>query len=107
MIQGGDPTGTGRGGPGYKFADEKVVDNYDRGILAMANSGPNTNGSQFFLMHANYPLPKNYTIFGKIVGDAGFKTLDAIAGTETVSNGFEKSTPKEKTFITSIEIIEK
>ncbi len=66
VIQGGDPTGNGTGGPGYKFADEKVVRNYDQGIVAMANSGPNTNGSQFFIMLDNVPLPKLYTIFGKV-----------------------------------------
>ena len=54
MIQGGDPTGTGSGGPGYKFRDEPVKRTYNRGILAMANAGPNTNGSQFFIMHADY-----------------------------------------------------
>src|ERR687893_2127913 len=51
MIQGGDPTGTGRGGPGYRFDDERISRPYKRGTLAMANSGPNTNGSQFFVMH--------------------------------------------------------
>ncbi|MCX6733376.1 MAG: peptidylprolyl isomerase [Candidatus Peregrinibacteria bacterium] len=66
VIQGGDPTGNGTGGPGYKFADEKVVRSYDQGIVAMANSGPNTNGSQFFIMLDNVPLPKLYTIFGKV-----------------------------------------
>jgi cyclophilin family peptidyl-prolyl cis-trans isomerase len=57
MIQGGDPTGTGTGGPGYRFADEPVARQYLRGTLAMANAGPDTNGSQFFVMHADYPLP--------------------------------------------------
>src|SRR5688572_32268871 len=66
MAQGGDPTGTGRGGPGYKFEDEPVNKRYDRGTLAMANAGPNTNGSQFFIMHADYGLPPNYTIFGRL-----------------------------------------
>src|SRR6185312_13738113 len=77
MIQGGDPTGTGRGGPGYKFEDEKVSRKYDRGTLAMANAGPNTNGSQFFVMHADYGLPPNYTIFGKLT--AGEDIVDKIA----------------------------
>lgn len=77
MIQGGDPTGTGSGGPGYKFKDEPVTRKYERGILAMANSGPNTNGSQFFVMHADYGLPPNYTIFGKLT--SGEDTLDTIA----------------------------
>lgn len=77
MIQGGDPTGTGTGGPGYKFADEAVTKKYNKGILAMANSGPNTNGSQFFIMHADYPLPPNYTIFGQVTD--GLEVIDAIA----------------------------
>ena len=77
MIQGGDPTGTGRGGPGYKFADEPVRQKYTRGTLAMANAGPNTNGSQFFVMHADYGLPPNYTIFGRLT--EGVEVVDAIA----------------------------
>jgi cyclophilin family peptidyl-prolyl cis-trans isomerase len=81
MIQGGDPTGTGRGGPGYKFRDEPVNRSYSRGILAMANAGPNTNGSQFFVMHADYRLPPNYTIFGKLTG--GEDVLDKIAAAPT------------------------
>jgi cyclophilin family peptidyl-prolyl cis-trans isomerase len=81
MIQGGDPTGTGRGGPGYKFADEPVRRKYLRGTLAMANAGPNTNGSQFFVMHTDYALPPSYTIFGKLT--AGEEVLDAIATTST------------------------
>ena len=81
MIQGGDPTGTGRGGPGYRFNDEPVKRRYERGILAMANAGPNTNGSQFFVMHADYGLPPNYTIFGKVT--AGEDVLDKIATAPT------------------------
>ncbi|WP_322817940.1 peptidylprolyl isomerase [Tepidiforma sp.] len=81
VIQGGDPTGTGRGGPGYRFEDEPVGRPYLRGTLAMANAGPNTNGSQFFIMHADYPLPPNYTIFGKLT--AGEEVLDAIATAPT------------------------
>ena len=77
MIQGGDPTGTGTGGPGYKFADEPVSRKYERGTLAMANAGPNTNGSQFFIMHAENGLPPNYTIFGKLT--AGEEVVDTIA----------------------------
>jgi cyclophilin family peptidyl-prolyl cis-trans isomerase len=77
MIQGGDPTGTGRGGPGYRFDDEPVARRYLRGTLAMANAGPNTNGSQFFVMHADYGLPPNYTIFGKLT--SGEDVVDAIA----------------------------
>lgn len=69
VIQGGDPTGTGGGGPGYKFEDEPVKRAYDPGIVAMANSGPDTNGSQFFIMEPDSQpgmLAPNYTIFGKV-----------------------------------------
>jgi len=76
VIQGGDPNGNGTGGPGYKFEDEKVTREYTRGIVAMANSGPNTNGSQFFIMLADNPLPKQYTIFGEVVG--GIDVVDKI-----------------------------
>jgi cyclophilin family peptidyl-prolyl cis-trans isomerase len=78
VIQGGDPKGNGSGGPGYTFEDE--LDDgykYDRGIVAMANRGPDTNGSQFFIMLADYPLPKNYTIFGRVV--EGMEVVDEIA----------------------------
>lgn len=81
MIQGGDPGGTGTGGPGYKFKDEPVKRKYTRGTLAMANAGPNTNGSQFFIMHADYGLPPNYTIFGQLT--SGEDVLDAIATAPT------------------------
>ena len=87
MIQGGDPTGTGRGGPGYQFADELNPETasykagYKRGTVAMANSGPDTNGSQFFIMHQDYPLPNNYTIFGKVI--SGQDVVDAIATSQT------------------------
>lgn len=73
MIQGGDPTGTGRGGPGYSFEDEldPATDSYKKGYVkgtvAMANSGPDTNGSQFFIMVDDVPLPHSYTIFGTVV----------------------------------------
>ncbi len=77
MIQGGDPTGSGSGGPGYQFKNEDVDRKYLRGTLAMANAGRNTNGSQFFVMHADYPLPPDYTIFGKL--SAGEEVIDAIA----------------------------
>jgi len=77
VIQGGDPVGNGTGGPGYTFADELVTGDYLRGVVAMANAGPNTNGSQFFIMLADHPeLPKNYTIFGKVV--EGMETVDKI-----------------------------
>jgi len=100
MIQGGDPTGTGTGGPGYKFADEKVTREYKRGTLAMANAGPNTNGSQFFIMHADYALPPSYTIFGKLT--AGEDVIDKIATAATGS----QDRPKEPVKITSITVTE-
>lgn len=92
VIQGGDPLGTGRGGPGYTFDDElsyaeQVVErndgDYPRGTLAMANSGPNTNGSQFFIVDAEpgYPFPPDYAIFGMVT--EGLDVVDAIAAGET------------------------
>ena len=78
MIQGGDPTGTGRGGPGYRFADEPVRRRYTRGTLAMANAGPDTNGSQFFLVFRDSQFPPSYTVFGTI-DEAGLAVLDKIA----------------------------
>jgi cyclophilin family peptidyl-prolyl cis-trans isomerase len=87
MIQGGDPTGTGMGGPGYQFADELNSETesykrgYRRGVMAMANAGPDTNGSQFFIMHADYPLPHAYTIFGEVL--EGLEVVDAIASIPT------------------------
>ena len=86
MIQGGDPSGTGHGEmgkyPGYKFEDElNNQRSYDKGILAMANAGPDTNGSQFFIMHVDYPLPYQYTIFGFVTD--GLEVIDKIASVET------------------------
>ena len=106
MIQGGDPSGTGHGDmgkyPGYKFEDE--LDNqrpYEKGILAMANAGPNTNGSQFFIMHVDYPLPYQYTIFGKVTD--GIDVIDNIASVETG----EGDRPVNDVVIESVEIKEK
>ena len=89
MIQGGDPSGTGHGEmgkyPGYEFGDElNNPMSYEKGILAMANRGPNTNGSQFFIMHSDYPLPYQYTIFGKVT--QGLDVIDQIAMVETVAS---------------------
>jgi cyclophilin family peptidyl-prolyl cis-trans isomerase len=82
MIQGGDPTGTGRGGPGYKFRDDtEGTGQYKRGTVAMANAGPNTNGSQFFIVHKDTGLPHSYTIFGEVT--SGMDIVDSIAGTST------------------------
>ncbi|MFL6513935.1 MAG: peptidylprolyl isomerase [Chthoniobacterales bacterium] len=101
MIQGGDPTGTGRGGEsawGGRFADEikpgsEVYQRgYKAGTVAMANAGPNTNGSQFFIMHIDYPLPPNYTIFGRVT--EGQDVVNAIATSPTASGDRPKSEVK-------------
>ena len=90
MIQGGDPLGTGTGGPGYSFADElnpqteSYKAGYKKGVVAMANAGPNTNGSQFFIMVADYPLPNSYSIFGKVI--SGQDVADAISNVKTGPN---------------------
>lgn len=105
MIQGGDPKGTGSGGPGYQFDDEKFTGEYTKGTLAMANAGPNTNGSQFFIMHGDTPLPKNYTIFGKVT--EGLDVVDKIAQAPTVQDGAENSTPVSPVKVLSVEIAEK
>ena len=90
MIQGGDPTGTGTGGEsawGADFADDINASSalyssgYPRGTVAMANAGPNTNGSQFFIVHQDAPLPPSYVIFGRVTG--GMDVVDAIATTQT------------------------
>jgi cyclophilin family peptidyl-prolyl cis-trans isomerase len=90
MLQGGDPAGDGTGGEsawGGTFADEikddsaLYRDGYRRGLVAMANAGPNTNGSQFFILHADYPLPPRYVIFARVT--AGMDVVDALANTQT------------------------
>ena len=84
MAQGGDPTGTGRGGPGYKFADEFTSHNHGIGTLSMANSGPNTNGSQFFITYAPQPhLDHKHTVFGRLV--LGMNILKAITNGDTIT----------------------
>jgi cyclophilin family peptidyl-prolyl cis-trans isomerase len=77
VIQGGDPQGTGTGGPGYEFGDDPVTVPYSRGVVAMANSGPNTNGSQFFIVLADASLAPSYSVFGRVT--AGMEAVDAIA----------------------------
>jgi cyclophilin family peptidyl-prolyl cis-trans isomerase len=86
MIQGGDPTGTGRGGPGYQFEDEFNDNKVVRGALAMANAGPNTNGSQFFIVTAEATpwLDGKHTVFGRVT--SGLEAVDAIAAVETDAN---------------------
>ena len=101
MIQGGDPTGTGMGGPGYKFRDELEGDGaYTRGTVAMANSGPNTNGSQFFIMHKDVGLPHSYTIFGKVTD--GIDVVDAIADSKTDRS----DRPESEVRISAVEVAE-
>ena len=105
MVQSGDPLGNGTGGPGYSFKDEPVNRPYTKGTLAMANAGPNTNVSQFFIVHKDTPLPPNYTIFGQLSPDS-LLTLDKIANTPVGPNPStgEMSQPKERVTIQSIEI---
>jgi cyclophilin family peptidyl-prolyl cis-trans isomerase len=101
MVQGGDPTGTGTGGPGYKFRDEtEGAGTYSRGTMAMANSGPNTNGSQFFIMHKEVGLPHSYTIFGRVTD--GLEVVDSIATSKTDRS----DRPHDEVKISTIEISE-
>jgi peptidyl-prolyl cis-trans isomerase B (cyclophilin B) len=94
VLQCGDPTGTGTGGPGYTFADENLAGaTYERGTVAMANAGPGTNGSQFFLVYEDSSLPANYTPFGKIVGGLDVLEEVAAAGSDE-SNGTGDGKPK-------------
>src|SRR3954451_24948731 len=102
VCQGGDPTGTGRGGPGYRFADELPrAGSYEMGSLAMANAGPNTNGSQFFIISGpdGAKLPPQYSLFGKVVNG-----LDVV---QTINDiGTRSGEPKEQVVIESVTIEE-
>jgi cyclophilin family peptidyl-prolyl cis-trans isomerase len=100
VIQGGDPTGTGRGGPGYQFEDEPFSGDYVRGAVAMANAGPNTNGSQFFICLEDLSgrLPKSYTLFGHVT--AGMDVVDAIAADPTGPN----DRPRDPVAMTSVTV---
>ncbi|HET9876351.1 MAG TPA: peptidylprolyl isomerase, partial [Mycobacterium sp.] len=113
VLQCGDPSGDGTGGPGYQFANEYPTDQYPsddpalaepvtypRGTLAMANSGPGTNGSQFFLVYRDSQLPPQYTVFGKIQDD-GLATLDKIAK-GGVEGGGDDGAPATKVTIQSV-----
>ncbi|GAB3944124.1 peptidylprolyl isomerase [Corynebacterium tapiri] len=113
VLQCGDPTGTGSGGPGFSFANEYPTDEtpqeqlssprlYERGTIAMANSGPDTNGSQFFLNYQDSPLPPAYTYFGTIT-EEGLKTLDGIAD-KGVSGGASDGQPAEQVIIETAEV---
>ena len=103
MCQGGDPTGTGTGGPGYKFADElPKPGRYEVGSVAMANAGPNTNGSQFFIVSgpSGVGLPPQYSLFGKVV-----KGLEVLSAMESVPTG-ARDKPREDLTIRSITVTE-
>ncbi|GAB3789028.1 peptidylprolyl isomerase [Nocardioides ungokensis] len=101
VLQCGDPSGTGAGGPGYQFDDElSGKETYGPGTLAMANAGANTNGSQFFIVYGNSPLPPSYTVFGK-VDAAGLKVVQAIADKGTADGGPDGA-PKDKVEIESV-----
>ena len=100
VLQCGDPTGTGHGGPGYRFADENLAGaTYPAATVAMANAGPGTNGSQFFLVYKNTTLQPNYTPFGTIV--AGLNVIQKVAAAGTDS---KTGHPKEKVVIESVTI---
>ncbi|HEY8869238.1 MAG TPA: peptidylprolyl isomerase [Candidatus Limnocylindrales bacterium] len=89
VIQGGDPTGTGGGGPGYTFPDDPVTVPYARGVVAMANAGPNTNGSQFFIVLAQSSLAPSYSVFGRVV--SGMDAVDLIASGQTTGPNKDKA----------------
>src|SRR5438309_10050064 len=101
MIQGGDPTGTGRGGPGYTFEDEINDHKVERGALAMANAGPNTNGSQFFIVTTDAApwLDGKHTVFGRVTG--GMDAVDSIEGAETDA----QDRPREDALIERVELV--
>lgn len=107
MMQAGDPTATGRGGPGYTIPDElpDAGELYRRGIVAMANAGPNTSGSQFFIMHGDSALPPSFSIFGEVID--GFEVLDTIAALPVAAKapGAEISTPVVTLYIDGIDIV--
>lgn len=103
VLQCGDPTGVGGGGPGYRFADELNGDEtYPAGTLAMANGGPDTNGSQFFMVYDETPLPPDYTVFGTI-DDAGLDALRDVAKKGT-ANGAPDGPPAEQVLIQSVTV---
>ena len=100
VLQCGDPTGTGMGGPGYSFDDElSGSETYPAGTLAMANAGPNTNGSQFFMVYGETPLPPSYTVFGEL-DPAGLKVVKKIAAQGTT--GGSDGAPATPVIITSV-----
>jgi peptidyl-prolyl cis-trans isomerase B (cyclophilin B) len=103
ILQCGDPTGVGNGGPGYTFADElSKTKTYPKGTLAMANSGADTNGSQFFIVYKDSTLPAAYTVFGKI-SDAGMSVIQDIAG-KGIKNNSQDGPPVAKAVIDSVSV---
>jgi len=109
MIQTGDPRGNGTGGPGYQFRDELDAAKsrgYKKGIVAMANAGPNTNGSQFFIMDADYPLPPNYVVFGQVTDGQDVIGKIASVPTQPGAGGRENSSPTVDVHMDSITIQE-
>jgi peptidyl-prolyl cis-trans isomerase B (cyclophilin B) len=102
VLQCGDPSGTGGGGPGYTYADETQGDEtYGPMVLAMANRGPDTNGSQFFIVYDDSPLPPDYTVFGSVDADS-LKPIQDLAAQGTVPGPGGMTAPAEKVTITSI-----
>lgn len=105
VVQGGDPTGTGSGGPGYRFEDERIRKDYAKGTVAMANAGPNTNGSQFFIVLEDLRgrLPKSYTIFGAVTD--GMDVVTDIGNVDvTTSASGEPSQPVSQVELRSVTI---
>ncbi len=108
MIQGGDPTGTGSGNPGYRFKDEinDSLTHYKAGILSMANAGPKTNGSQFFITHKETPfLDGRHTVFGEVI--SGLEVVDTIARVKTYQEATRKDIPVEDVVMNNVEIVRK
>ncbi|MEW2582948.1 peptidylprolyl isomerase [Streptomyces virginiae] len=114
VLQCGDPTGSGSGGPAYKYGEEnlpktapgKPTAEYAKGTLAMANAGPGTNGSQFFMVYGDSELPPNYTVFGKVAGGMDVLEQVAKAGSDN-ANGEGDGAPKRKVTIQDVIIAER
>ena len=105
VLQCGDPSGTGMGNPGFKFKDENlpkyVANNYPAGTIAMANAGPGTNGSQFFIVYADTTLPSAYTIFGKVT--SGLNIVSYIASRGTLNNSSD-GFPRQSIWVESVSV---
>ena len=106
VLQCGDPSATGMGGPGYSFADElSGTEQYSAGTVAMANAGPNTNGSQFFIVFQDSMLPPAYTVFGHLDA-ASLKVVQKIGKVPTANRGFHQNVPVEPVVVESARVIE-